>query len=94
MKKWTFFMLLIALLLFGSVIGFNEFKQHKIDEYFANPPEQEYPVTVTTAKADIWVPVIRGMALKDQIRGVTVAYTLVTLPTKGYVLFSWCEPTL
>ena len=61
MKKWTFFMLLIALLLFGSVIGFNEFKQHKIDEYFANPPEQEYPVTVTTAKADIWVPVIKAI---------------------------------
>ena len=73
MKKWTFFMLLISMLLFGSVIGFNEFKQHKIDEYFANPPEQEYPVTVTTAKADIWVPVIKAIGFIEPNQGVTLS---------------------
>ena len=46
MKKWTFFMLLIAVLLFGSVIGFNMFKQQKIAEYMANRPEPEFPVAL------------------------------------------------
>ncbi|POB71945.1 efflux transporter periplasmic adaptor subunit, partial [Vibrio vulnificus] len=56
MKKWTFFMLLIAILLFGSVIGFNLFKQKKIAEYMANRPEPEFPVTVTEVKPVDWVP--------------------------------------
>ena len=55
MKKWTFFMLLIAILLFGSVIGFNLFKQQKIAEYLANRPEPEFPVTVTEVQPVDWV---------------------------------------
>ena len=35
MKKWTAVMLLIALLIFGSVIGFNLFKNHMMAKYFA-----------------------------------------------------------
>ncbi len=42
MKKWIV-MLLIALLLFGSVIGFNLMKQKGIAEYMANMPEPEFP---------------------------------------------------
>ncbi|MEF1284900.1 efflux RND transporter periplasmic adaptor subunit [Vibrio sp. M250220] len=73
MKKWTFFMLLIAVLLFGSVIGFNLFKQQKIAEYMANRPEPEFPVTVTDVKPVDWVPVIEAIGFIEPNQGVTVA---------------------
>ena len=73
MKKWTFFMVLIAILLFGSVIGFNLFKQQKIAEYMANRPEPEFPVTVTEVKAVDWVPVIEAIGFIEPNQGVTVA---------------------
>lgn len=73
MKKWTFFMLLIAVLLFGSVIGFNLFKQQKIAEYMANRPEPEFPVTVTEVTSIDWVPVIEAIGFIEPNQGVTVA---------------------
>lgn len=72
MKKWTFFMLLIAILLFGSVIGFNMFKQKKIAEYLANRPEPEFPVTVTTVDTIDWVPVIEAIGFVEPNQGVTL----------------------
>ncbi|ANP75128.1 efflux RND transporter periplasmic adaptor subunit [Vibrio sp. 10N.222.51.C8] len=73
MKKWTFFMLLIAVLLFGSVIGFNMFKQQKIAEYMANRPEPEFPVTVTEVQPIDWVPVIEAIGFIEPNQGVTLA---------------------
>ncbi|WP_428771945.1 efflux RND transporter periplasmic adaptor subunit [Vibrio sp.] len=73
MKKWIFFMLLIAVLLFGSVIGFNLFKQQKIAEYMANRPEPEFPVTVTDVQAVDWVPVIEAIGFIEPNQGVTLA---------------------
>ncbi|MDN2479857.1 efflux RND transporter periplasmic adaptor subunit [Vibrio agarivorans] len=73
MKKWTFFMLLIAILLFGSVIGFNLFKQQKIAEYMANRPEPEFPVTAVKVDAVDWVPVIDAIGFIEPNQGVTVA---------------------
>ncbi|KII78683.1 efflux RND transporter periplasmic adaptor subunit [Vibrio renipiscarius] len=73
MKKWTFFMLLIAILLFGSVIGFNLFKQQKIAEYMANRPEAEFPITAVTVKSVDWVPVIEAIGFIEPNQGVTLA---------------------
>ncbi|MEZ8476381.1 efflux RND transporter periplasmic adaptor subunit [Vibrio cyclitrophicus] len=73
MKKWTFFMLFIAVLLFGSVIGFNMFKQQKIAEYMANRPEPEFPVTVTEVQPIDWVPVIEAIGFIEPNQGVTLA---------------------
>jgi membrane fusion protein (multidrug efflux system) len=73
MKKWTFFMLLIAVLLFGSVIGFNLFQQQKIAEYMANRPEPEFPVTATEVQSVDWVPVIEAIGFIEPNQGVTVA---------------------
>ncbi|MGF1779278.1 efflux RND transporter periplasmic adaptor subunit [Vibrio nomapromontoriensis] len=80
MKKWTFFMLLIAVLLFGSVIGFNMFKQQKIAEYLANRPEPEFPVTATTVKPVDWVPVIEVIGFVEPNQGVTL-----TTETSGVI---------
>lgn len=66
-------MLLIAILLFGSVIGFNLFKQKKIAEYMANRPEPEFPVTVTEVKPVDWVPVIEAIGFIEPNQGVTIA---------------------
>ena len=71
MKKWIV-MLLVALLLFGSVIGFNLFKQQKIAEYMASMPEPEFPVTVTTANPDNWVPAIEAIGFIEPNQGVTI----------------------
>ena len=72
MKKWTFFMLLLALLLFGSVIGFNMFKQQKIAEYMANRPEPEFPVTVETIASSHWTPTIEAIGFIEPNQGVTL----------------------
>ncbi|MCQ1057868.1 efflux RND transporter periplasmic adaptor subunit [Photobacterium sp. ZSDE20] len=71
MKKWIV-MLLIALLLFGSVIGFNLFKQQKIAEYMASMPEPEFPVTVTTTEPGNWVPAIEAIGFIEPNQGVTI----------------------
>lgn len=72
MKKWTFFMLLIAILLFGSVIGFNLFKQQKIAEYMANMPEPQFPVTIIEAESIDWVPTIQAIGFIEPNQGVTL----------------------
>ena len=71
MKKWIV-MLLVAILLFGSVIGFNLFKQQKIAEYMANMPEPDFPVTVTTAAPGNWVPAIEAIGFIEPNQGVTI----------------------
>lgn len=65
-------MLLIALLLFGSVIGVNLVKQKKIAEYMANLPEPEFPVTVTEVKSVDWIPVIQAIGFIEPNQGVTL----------------------
>lgn len=80
MKKWTFFMLLIAVLLFGSVIGFNLFKQQKIAEYMANRPEPDFPVTVSEVVANDWTPVIEAIGFIEPNQGVTL-----TTETSGVI---------
>lgn len=73
MKKWTVLMLLLVTAIFGSVIGFNEFKQQKIAEFMANRPEPEFPVTVADVDAVDWVPVIDAIGFIEPNQGVTVA---------------------
>ncbi|GLT14665.1 efflux RND transporter periplasmic adaptor subunit [Vibrio algivorus] len=72
MKKWTFVMLIIAILLFGSVIGFNMFKQKKIAEYMANMPEPEFPVTVVKVTPEDWTPTIDAIGFVEPNQGVTL----------------------
>lgn len=71
MKKWIV-MLFLALLLFGSVIGFNLFKQKKIAEYMANMPEPEFPVTVLDTQASNWIPAIEAIGFIEPNQGVTI----------------------
>lgn len=65
-------MLLIAILLFGSVIGFNLFKQKMIGEYLANRPEPSYPITVTDVSLKDWTPKIEAIGFIEPYQGVTL----------------------
>jgi membrane fusion protein (multidrug efflux system) len=76
MKKWMAIMLLIALALFGSVIGFNMFKQKKIAEFMANRPEPEFPVTAMVTKAQDWIPTIEAIGFIEPYQGVTLSSEL------------------
>ena len=53
MKKWIASALILAILVFGSVIGFNMFKAKMISKFLANRPIPEFPVTATTLKLKI-----------------------------------------
>ena len=76
MKKWMAIMLLIAIALFGSVIGFNLFKQKMIAQFMANRPEPEFPVTAMVTKAQDWVPTIEAIGFIEPNQGVTLSTEL------------------
>lgn len=73
MKKWTAIMLLVAVILFGSVIGFNFFKQQKIAEFMASMPEPSFPVTVVQTETSDWVPTIQAIGFIEPNQGVDIA---------------------
>lgn len=81
MKKWFAVMFVISLVLFGSVISFNMFKQYKIDQYLANKPEPEFPVTVTRIKDSNWTPSISSIGFIEPKQGVTL-----TTQTNGVII--------
>ncbi len=72
MKKWTVVMLLGVALLFGSVIGFNLYKQNKIAEFLANRPVAEFPVTAITVKGISWTPGINSIGFIEPNQGVNL----------------------
>ncbi len=73
MKRWTGAMLLLVLILFGTVIGFNLFKQKMIAEAIANAPPPEFPVSVMTVKTEDWQPLIHAIGFIEPRQGVDVS---------------------
>lgn len=73
MKKWTLSMLLLVVVIFGSVIGFNLFKQKMMGEYFANRPVPSFPVTVTEVSPTDWTPRIAAIGFIEPIQGINVS---------------------
>ena len=73
MKKWFVIMLIIALLAFGTVIGFNWFIQQKTKEAIANMPEAVYPVTAVKLEPTTWQPTINAIGFIEPNQGVTIA---------------------
>jgi len=72
MKRWTAVMLLIVIVLFGSVIAFNFYKQNKIAEVLANRPLPEFPVTAIKVEGESWTPSIHSIGFIDPTQGVTL----------------------
>ncbi|ART80393.1 efflux RND transporter periplasmic adaptor subunit [Oceanisphaera avium] len=73
MKKWTLSMLLLVVLIFGSVIGFNLFKQKMMGEYFANMPVPSYPVTTMEVTPKDWTPRIAAIGFIEPIQGIDIS---------------------
>lgn len=73
MKKWTLSMLLLVVLIFGSVIGFNLFKQKMMGEYFANMPVPSFPVTTTEITPKDWTPRIAAIGFIEPIQGINIS---------------------
>ena len=73
MKKWTAVMLLIALLIFGTVIGFNLFKNHMMAKYFANMPIPTFPVSVQAVKPADWTPTIEAIGFIEPNQGLDIS---------------------
>ncbi|MCP5079330.1 MAG: efflux RND transporter periplasmic adaptor subunit [Psychromonas sp.] len=77
MKKWIALALLLAIFVFGSVIGFNMYKADKIKEYLANRPIPEFAVTSQTIETSDWTPHLKAIGFIEPIQGVTVANEVV-----------------
>ena len=73
MKKWTLSMLLLVVLIFGSVIGFNLFKQKMMGEYFANMPIPSFPVTTTEINPKAWSPRVAAIGFIEPIQGINIS---------------------
>lgn len=76
MKKWTLIMLIIALLAFGSVIGFNLMVKGKIADAIANMPEPTSAVTAMTVTPEKWQPTIDAIGFVEPNQGLTIANEL------------------
>ncbi|PKF60896.1 efflux transporter periplasmic adaptor subunit [Psychromonas sp. psych-6C06] len=72
MKKWIASAIVLAVLVFGSVIGFNMFKAQKIKEYLANRPIPEFPVTGKDISLHDWTPHLRAIGFIEPNQGVTI----------------------
>lgn len=68
MNRWVLGMIVIAVLAFGTVIGFNLFVNKKIDTALANLPEPVYPVTVEKLTQPCGRKVSRPLALLNPIK--------------------------
>ncbi|WP_409421590.1 efflux RND transporter periplasmic adaptor subunit [Pseudaeromonas sp. ZJS20] len=73
MKKWMAIMLVIALLIFGSVIGYNIITiKGKMDE-MASRPAPTFPVTALQVKGTDWRPLIDAIGFIEPNQGVTLS---------------------
>ncbi|USH05165.1 efflux RND transporter periplasmic adaptor subunit [Grimontia kaedaensis] len=73
MSKWFIGMVVIAVLAFGTVIGFNLFVNKKIETTLANLPEPVYPVTVEKLTPTVWPQGIKAIGFIEPNQGVSVS---------------------
>ena len=73
MKKWMVIMLLVALLLFGSVIGFNFYKFAQMGKAMASKPAPVFPVTTLEIKGTDWAPTIEAIGFIEPNQGVEIS---------------------
>lgn len=73
MKKWIASAILLAILVFGSVIGFNIMKIREDIASHANPYVPEFAVTAATIKAQDWTPHLRAIGFIEPAQGVNLA---------------------
>ncbi|WP_232313378.1 hypothetical protein [Enterovibrio coralii] len=91
MNRWVLGMIVVAVLAFGTVIGFNLFVNNKIETALANLPEPVYPVSVEKLAPTVWPQGIQAIGLLNLIKVLTspTKYLVLSLPltsTTGLLL--------
>ncbi|MEZ8082985.1 efflux RND transporter periplasmic adaptor subunit [Enterovibrio norvegicus] len=81
MNKWILGMLVIILLAFGTVIGFNLFVNNKIKNTLANLPEPVYPVTIETLTPTVWPQNISAIGFIEPNQGVNISNEVAGIVT-------------
>nr|BDD44124.1 MexH family multidrug efflux RND transporter periplasmic adaptor subunit [bacterium] len=66
-------MVLVVAALLGSVIGYNLYKQQKIDEFLANRPPPTFPVTTMEVTPTTWQPSLPAYGFIEPYQGVYVS---------------------
>lgn len=82
MFRWFISVILLCILLFGSIFGFNIFKQKMIGEFMAKMPEPELPVEVQTVSSHSWKPSIAAIGYIEPYQGVDVTTAVAGLVDK------------
>lgn len=73
MKKWIASAIVLAILVFGTVIVSNMIVSQKIKDFLAARPIPVFSVTATTVKSADWTPHLRAIGFIEPIQGVTIA---------------------
>ena len=73
MKRWYFAVTLLAVLIYGSVIGFNQFLQGMIAESILSQGVPPAPVVATTAQSRSWQPTISSISFIEPVQGVELS---------------------
>ncbi len=73
MKKWMAMMLLIALVIFGSVIGFNVYKFSQMGKAMASRPAPTFPVSALEIAPSPWQPAIDAIGFIEPNQGVMLS---------------------
>ncbi|WP_407334150.1 efflux RND transporter periplasmic adaptor subunit [Enterovibrio sp. 27052020O] len=81
MSKWVIGMIVIVVLAFGTVIGFNLFVNKKIENTLANLPEPVYPVTTEKLTATVWPQGISAIGFIEPNQGVDVSNEVAGIVT-------------
>lgn len=66
-------MLTASVVVFGGVLGFVQFKQMMIKQYFATMPKPVIPVTVEPAKAEQWRDSVQAVGTLAAVNGVDIS---------------------
>jgi membrane fusion protein (multidrug efflux system) len=81
MNKWVIGVITVAILAFGSVIGFNLFINKKIETKLANLPEPVYPVTIEKLTPTIWSQNIKVIGFIEPNQGVNISNEVAGMVT-------------
>ncbi|MEW9889808.1 MAG: efflux RND transporter periplasmic adaptor subunit [Candidatus Symbiodolus clandestinus] len=76
MKKWSINLSLLFIVLFGSVIGLNAFKQRMIAKAIQHLPEPSHPVSIQRIELSEWRSVLESVGFLEAYQGVTLANQL------------------
>jgi membrane fusion protein (multidrug efflux system) len=81
MKRWYVAVTLFALFFYGSVIGFNQFKNRMIAKAIAGQGIPPAPVVVSEVKASSWQPAIGSISFIEPVQGVELSIAEAGLVT-------------